>query len=69
MATTQPRFKWSDEKVRNLIRCLQEYKSAMEFKNCDSNADKVKQYEAVRKSLAEIYQDDEPETFCPFFSE
>ena len=62
MATSQARFKWTDEKLVNLIKCLQEFKSFMEFRNCDSNADKVKLYESVRKSLAEIYED-EPEAF------
>ena len=36
----------------------------MEFRNWDSNADKVKLYESVRKGLAEIYED-EPEAFGP----
>ena len=36
----------------------------MEFRNCDSNADKVKLCESVRKGLAEIYED-EPEAFGP----
>ena len=36
----------------------------MEFRNCDSNADKVKLYESVRKGLAEIY-DDELKAFDP----
>ena len=36
----------------------------MEFRNCDSNADKVRLYESVRKSLAEI-NEDEPEPFSP----
>ena len=30
----------------------------MEFRNCDSNTDKVKLYESVWKSLAEIYEDE-----------
>ena len=64
MATSQARFKWTDDKVINLIKCLQEFKSSMEFRNWDSNADKVKLYESVRKGLAEIYED-EPETFGP----
>ena len=29
----------------------------MEFRNCESNADKVKLYENVRKGLTEIYED------------
>lgn len=37
-----------DEKVNNLIRCLANYKSQMEYSNTDLNTDKVKQYEAVR---------------------
>ena len=36
----------------------------MEFKNRDSNADKIKLYERVRKGLAEMYQD-QPEAFDP----
>ena len=40
----------------NLIKCLQGFKSSMEFRNWESNADKVKLYESVRKGLAEIYE-------------
>ena len=36
----------------------------MKFRNCESNANKVKLYESVRKVLAEIYED-EPDTFGP----
>ena len=36
----------------------------MKFRNCESNANKVKLYESVRKGLAEIYED-EPDTFGP----
>ena len=64
MATSQARFKWTDDKLTNLIQCLHECKSSMEFRNCNSNADKVKLYEGLRKSLAEIYEY-EPESFGP----
>ena len=64
MATSQARFKWTDDKFVNLITCFQEFKSSMEFRNCDSNTDKVKLYEIVRKSLAEKYED-EPEAAGP----
>ena len=64
MATSQALFKWNDGRFINLIKCLQEFRSSMEFRNCDSNADKVKLYENVRKGLAEIYED-EPEAFGP----
>ena len=50
------RFRWDkDDKIANLIQCLSNYKSQMEFSNKDFNADKTKQYEAVRKALACIY--------------
>ena len=47
MATSQACFKWTDDKLINLTKCLQEFKSSMEFRNSDSNADKA----SVRKSL------------------
>ena len=59
------RFRWDkDNKIDNLIRCLANYKSQMEFKNSDFEADRVKQYECVRVSLANIYVDD-PSFFGP----
>ena len=36
----------------------------MEFRNCDSNAAKVKLYKSVRNRLAKIHED-EPEGFGP----
>ena len=51
MTTSQARFKWTDDKHINLIKYLQEFKNSMEFRNCDSDANKVKLYESVRKSL------------------
>ena len=64
-ANSAKRFRWDkDDKVINLIRCLANYKSQMEFNNCDFNADKVKLYEAVRIAMAKIYQSD-PSQFGP----
>ena len=51
MTTSQARFKWTDDKHINFIKYLQEFKNSMEFRNCDSDANKVKLYESVRKSL------------------
>ena len=64
MLNSQTRFKWTNDKLISLINCLQEFISCMEFRHCNSNADKVKLYESVRKSLAETYED-EPEVFGP----
>lgn len=59
------RFKWNEgDKIENLLIALQNYKSCMEFNNVDFNADKPKQYEAVRRTLALIYEAD-PYQFGP----
>ena len=51
MVTLQACFKWTDCKLINLIKYLKEFKSFMEFRNYDPNADKVKLYQNVRKSI------------------
>ncbi|XP_046843506.1 uncharacterized protein LOC124437579 [Xenia sp. Carnegie-2017] len=59
------RFRWDkDDKMENLIRCLANYKSQMEFQNMDFYADKVRLYEAIRVEMAKIYADD-PTQFGP----
>lgn len=58
-ANQKKRFRWDKAgKVENLIRCLANYKSQMEFQNSDFEADRVKQYESVRVALANIYTTD-----------
>ena len=42
ITSSQARFKWTDDKDINLTECLEEFKSSMKFKNCESNTDKVK---------------------------
>ena len=54
MVISQVRFKWTKDNLVNLLKCLREFKSSMEFRNFDSNADKFSLYESVRKSLADI---------------
>ena len=52
------RFRWNQgDKVSDLIQCLAQYKGTMEYNNSDFSADKVKQYEAVRQAMAQIYID------------
>ena len=51
MVTLQACFKWTDCKLINLIKYLKEFKSSMEFRNYDPNADKAKLYQNVRKSI------------------
>jgi len=64
-AIKDKRFQWNKgDKIENLIRCLANFKAQMEYKNVDFNADKVKQYEAVREAMARIYEE-EPTFFGP----
>ena len=58
-------FKWIDDKLINLIKSSQEFKRSMEFRTWNSNADKFKLYESVRKGLAEIYEDERKGFSCP----
>ena len=51
------RFKWNSEMVEDLIDALQNYKAVCEYQGLDFNADKVKQYEEIRKNLARKYKE------------
>ena len=42
MTSSKAHFKRKDDKFINLTKCFQEFKSSMEFRNCESNTDKVK---------------------------
>ena len=65
MATKEKRFQWNKgDKIANLIRCLAHFKGKMKYNNSDFNADKVKQYEAVRVAMVCIYED-KPTFFGP----
>ena len=63
--TASTRFRWNKEqKVENFIKCFANYKAKMEFSNKNFNADKVQQYEEVRKGMAPIYEH-QPSCFGP----
>jgi len=53
MAASAAKFKWKDGMVDDLLRLLLQFKSNMEYRNLDFNADKPKQYEAVREAMAQ----------------
>ena len=65
------RFRWvgndNDEKVVKLIKCINHYKTVMEFNNGDFNADEVKLYEEVRTLMAKIYEET-PALFGPVYA-
>ena len=52
------RFKWNSEMVEDLIDALQNYKTVCKYQGLDFNADKVKQYEEIRKNLARKYKEE-----------
>ena len=41
----EPKFKWSDKLVNDLLNALSNFKSTMDFKSKDFNGDKPRQYE------------------------
>ena len=49
-------FKWNSEIVEDLIDALQNYKAVWEYQCLEFNANKVKQYEEIRKNLARKYK-------------
>ena len=42
------KFKWTDERVEDLLKCLGQYKTTMEFKGKDFNSDKPRQLKLKR---------------------
>ena len=55
----ESKFKWSDKLVNDLLNTLSNFKSTVEFKSKDFNADKPRQYEEVRKEIVRIDSDNE----------
>lgn len=54
---TESKFKWSDELVDDLLNCIGEFKTSMEYKGKDFNSDKPRQYEEVRKLMVKMKED------------
>ena len=55
MAARATKFQWTNTMVDNLFSSLLQFKSNMEYCNVGFNIDKVKQYEAVREAMAQMY--------------
>jgi hypothetical protein len=51
-------FRWDTGIVENLIKCLQAYKSEMEYKNIDFDGDRPAQYTWVRQEMAKFFDED-----------
>ncbi|CAB4002587.1 Hypothetical predicted protein [Paramuricea clavata] len=64
-------FRWETGMVENLIKCLQAYKSEMEYKNVDFDGDRPAQYTWVRQEMAKLYPlwlyDEDTSIFGPVF--
>ena len=51
-ATKEKLFQWNkDDRIENLIRCLENFKAQMEYKNIDFNAEKAKQCKTVTGAM------------------
>ena len=48
------KFKWPDDLVEDLLNALRNFKVVMEFHNKDFKADKLREYEEVRKEIVKI---------------
>jgi len=59
------KFLWTSDLIENLIKCLSDYKTRMEFMNKDFNADKPRQYEEIRREMARIYSSIDIKMFEP----
>ena len=62
------RFRWETQMISQLIDCLLEYKSKMEYRSLDFDADKQIQYQELRVEMARIYADDDVPLFGPVTS-
>ena len=51
-------FKWRPDMIENLLKCLNSFKSMMQFKNLEFDADKTAQYSSIRESMAALYPND-----------
>ena len=58
ITTLHIRFEWNSEMVKDLIDALQNYKAVCKYQDLDFNANKVKQYEEIRKNLAGKYKEE-----------
>ena len=57
MVVKEKRFQWNKgDKIENLIRCLANFKTKVEYNNTDFNEDKVKQYEAAHSTVCDQRQ-------------
>ena len=52
---TVERFRWGDEKLESLIKCLTSIKADYEFRGLDFESDFVKLYCDVQAKMAQIY--------------
>ena len=55
----QKRWRWSSEKVDNLLKCLCQLKSIYELKGVDIQSDLPKLYSEVREKMASLYENND----------
>ena len=58
-------FRWDLNLVQNLVECLLEYKSKMEYKSLDFDADKPMQYNEIRLRMAMLFEEEDVSLFGP----
>ena len=58
-------FHWNTDMVENLINQLSSYKSSMEYRSLDFDADKPAQYKYLKTEMAKLYAEQDEELFGP----
>ena len=58
-------FRWDLNLVQNLVECLLEYKSKMEYRSLDFDADKPMQYKEIRLMMAMLFEEEDVSLFGP----
>ena len=53
--TRRKNFRWTAEMISRLVSALQEYKSKMEYRNMDFDADKPAQYKYLRPQISKFH--------------
>ena len=53
--TRRNNFRWAAEMISRLVSALQEYKSTMEYRNMDFDADKQAQYKYMGTEMAKFH--------------
>eukprot|EP00794_Sanderia_malayensis_P004462 gene4462-5055_t len=62
-ANNRKSFRWSDEMLENLLKCIMDFKTQMNYRGLDFDGDKPRLYSEIRTRMAAIYEADNVDLF------